>query len=217
MFNDIQIPPNIEKIYIDIGLSSNAPYSFQWLSSDPNSFVFGFEPIKEDCEKVLEKVLDLGFGNRYKLYQCAVDNIIGQEIKDFYITCNSEVCGDHGQSSLFKLRDKLKYSGDTRYWVEKIVPTLCINLCDFLLEIDWERFKKIECLKIDTQGNDLNILKSIEKYFNKIPLIYCESHTHNQYEREGDDPNIIYQYMINNGYQLFDYIVESADHHYQRV
>lgn len=217
MFGNIKIPSNIEKIYIDVGLAADAPHSFSWLSSDPNSFVFGFEPVKENCKRVSTKIKELGFKSRYKLYECAVDNVIGEQIKDFYVTCNSEVNGDHGQSSLFKLKDELKESHGTKYWVEKTVPTKCVNLSDLLSKIDWERFKEITCFKTDTQGNDLNILKSIEGFFDKLPLIYCESYANNQYQKEDDNPNIVYEYMTNNGYRLFNCSIESADHYYQRV
>lgn len=217
MFKDIHIPIEIERIYIDIGLAADAPHSIEWLSSDPKSFVFGFEPVKENCERVLDKIKNLGYDNRYKLYQCAVDNVKKQEIKDFYVTRNSQVEGDHGQSSLFKLRDELNANTECRMWVDKIVPTLCVNLSDFLTNVDWKRFKSVSCLKTDTQGNDLNILKSIESFFDKIPLIYCESHTHNQYQRDNDNPNVIYEYMTNNGYKLFNCSIDSADHYYQRV
>ena len=59
--------------------------------------------------------------------------------------------------------------------------------------------------------------KSIKKYFDKIPLVYCESHTFNQYDKNDDDPNFIYQYMTSNGYQLFNSSIGSADHFYKRV
>lgn len=217
MFENIEIPSNIERIYIDVGLAADAPHSFNWLSSDPNGFVFGFEPVKENCDRVLKKVQELGFENRYKLYECAVDDVDGEEIKDFYVTCNSEVVGDHGQSSLFKLKDELKDLEGTKYWIEKTVPTLCVNLSDFLIKIDWEKFKQISCLKTDTQGNDLNILKSIESFFDRIPLIYCESYANHQYQKDDDNPNIVYEYMTSKGYRLFNCSVDSADHYYQRA
>jgi FkbM family methyltransferase len=217
MFENIEIPSNIERIYIDVGLAADAPHSLEWLSSDPNCFVFGFEPVKENCERVLEKIKERGYEDRYKLYECAVDNVVGQQVKDFYVTCNSEVDRDHGQSSLFKLKDELKHSEGTKYWVEKVVPTVCINLADFLIKIDWERFKNISCLKTDTQGNDMNILNSIESFFDRIPLIFCESHVHGQYQKDDDNPNIVYNYMTSKGYQLVNCSIDNADHYYQRV
>jgi hypothetical protein len=219
MFKNIVIPNEIERIYVDVGLAADAPHSIQWLSNDSKSFVFGFEPVKENCERVLQKIKSLGYEDRFKLYMCAIDDVEESQIKDFYVTCNSQVDGDHGQSSLFKLKDELNLTEESngcRMWVDKIVPTLCINLSDFLINVDWERFKFISCLKTDTQGNDLNILKSIESFFDKVPLIYCESHTHNQYQKDNDNPNIIYEYMVSKGYQLFNCSIDSADHYYQR-
>lgn len=212
IFNDIKIPEEIEEIYIDIGLAADAPNSISWLSQNSKSFVFGFEPVKENCDRVIKKIKDLGFANRFKLFQCAVDNIEKETIKDFYVTCNAEVVGDHGQSSLFKLRDELKDA----MWVEKTVPTLCINLKNFLDQINWERFSKIKILKTDTQGNDFNIIKSISSHLNKIEFINCESHTYNQYQRDDDNPYLIHEYLTNNGFIFLTSSIMNPDHIYKR-
>lgn len=212
IFDNIEIPNFIDEIYIDIGLAADAPNTISWLSQSPNSFVFGFEPVEENCNRVIEKLKNLGLDNRFKLFRCAVDNVDENTIKDFYVTCNSEVVGDHGQSSLFKLREELKDS----MWIKKTVPTLCINLKSFLSKIDWQRFKKIKILKTDTQGNDLNIIKSISNYFDKIEFINCESHTYNQYQRNDDNPHLIHEYLTNNGFTFLTSSVMNPDHIYKR-
>lgn len=215
MFEEIKIPDNITDIYIDVGLSHNAPHTVEWLSSNPNAFVFGFEPVKKNCERVLDIIKNLGFEDRFKLFECAVDNVDKPEIKNFYITCNSQVEGDHGQSSLYELT--LKNSGGYEFWIDEVSPTLCINLSELFKVIDWERFNSITCLKTDTQGNDLNIMKSIQSYFHRVPFIQCESYTFNQYNKNNDNPKFIYNYMTSNGYQLFNSSIESADHFYKRI
>jgi FkbM family methyltransferase len=211
--NTIYIPPNINHICIDVGLSHTPPYTIHWLSNYTDCFVFGFEPVEENCTRVLEKIKSLGFDNRFKLFQCAVDNVERAQFKNFYVTCNSEVKGDHGQSSLYKLRneDKVKES----MWIEKTTPTICINLADFLAKIDWNRFPMISCLKTDTQGNDLNILKSIHQYLGKIKHIQCESYVHNLYEKDEDNPQLVYDFMTSNGYKLIDGNIMGDEHIYE--
>lgn len=212
IFNDIKIPDGIDEIFIDIGLAADAPNTISWLSQNPKCFVFGFEPVEENCDRVIKKIKNLNLSDRFKLFQCAVDNVEKEIMKDFYITCNSEITGDHGQSSLFKLRDELKDS----MWIQKIVPTRCINLTNFLSKIDWQKFQKIKILKTDTQGNDLNIIKSISSFFDKIEFIHCESHTYNQYQRDDDNPYLIHEYLTNNGFTFLTSSIMNPDHIYQR-
>ena len=42
--NKIQLPRHITHVNIDIGLSFNAPVSYEWLKNNSNLIVFGFEP-----------------------------------------------------------------------------------------------------------------------------------------------------------------------------
>ena len=215
MFEEIKIPDNITDIYIDVGLSHNAPHTVEWLSSNPNACVFGFEPVKKNCERVLDIIKNLKLEDRFKLFQCAVDNVDKPEVKNFYITCNSQVEGDHGQSSLYELT--LKNSQGCEYWIDEVSSTLCVNLSQLFEVIDWGRFDSITCLKTDTQGNDLNIMKSIQPYFHRVPFIKCESYTFNHYKKNDDDPKFIYDYMTSNGYKLSSGDIGSADHFYTRL
>jgi hypothetical protein len=48
------IPTHIKKIRIDVGLSYDAPHSSQWLNEADDIFVFGFEPVPENCENILK-------------------------------------------------------------------------------------------------------------------------------------------------------------------
>ena len=49
----IYIPNNIKKVKLDIGLSINAPHSYQWLKQEPDDLlVFGFEPNPESVSSI---------------------------------------------------------------------------------------------------------------------------------------------------------------------
>ena len=48
----MEIPSNCDKLYIDIGLSSEAIQSQSWLKKDRNCFVVGFEPSPEAKAKI---------------------------------------------------------------------------------------------------------------------------------------------------------------------
>jgi FkbM family methyltransferase len=212
IFDGVEIPSDTDMVFIDVGLAADCPNTIHLLTNFPKSFVFGFEPVKENCDLVLERIKSLGFENRFRLFHCAVDDVQGEVVKDFHVTCNSEVNGDHGQSSLFKLKDELKNS----MWVEKTVPTICVNLNDLFSKIDPIRFDKVSVLKTDTQGNDLTILKSIVDNLQRIEYISCESHTHGQYQRDGDDPRQIHEYLTSNGFEFLTGDISNPDHIYRR-
>ena len=53
--NMVELPKGINRIKIDIGLSFNAPVSFEWLEKDPKLVVFGFEPNVENIKIIKEK------------------------------------------------------------------------------------------------------------------------------------------------------------------
>ena len=68
------IPSDIQSVYVDVGLSYDAPNSNKWLKEDPRSFVFGFEPVPENCDSVMSIINKGGFSKRFQLFQNAVDN-----------------------------------------------------------------------------------------------------------------------------------------------
>jgi FkbM family methyltransferase len=212
IFDGVEIPSEIDMVFIDVGLSYSCPTTIEALSLFPNSFVFGFEPVKENCDRVLDKIKMLGFEKRFRLFHCAVDDVQGEVIKDFHITCNSEVEGDHGQSSLFKLKEELKDS----MWVERTVPTVCVNLNSLFSKIDPIRFHMVTVLKTDTQGNDFSILKSLHKNLHRIKYIICESHTNGHYQKNRDDPLEIYDYLTSNGFEFLTDDISNPDHVYRQ-
>lgn len=205
------IPSNVTSIYIDVGLAADCPHTIQWLREDPNSFVFGFEPVPFNCQRVSSLIESLGYSDRFCLIECAIDDIEEEKEVDFFVTRNSEVLDDHGQSSLFRLQDSWKDS----MWVDEVIQVKVVSLAVFLNLVDWCRFPFVSGLKTDTQGNDLAILKSIESYFDKIPKIKCESHCYGQY-KDDDSPYPLAEFLTSKGYTLITPVM-SPDHEYVRI
>jgi len=180
----IKIPKKIKQIKIDVGTAMNAPNSELWLNNLSDRVVFGFEPNPKSVRELLSgdnkkygnsyRYLNLKHvDNRFFLFNVAIDDC-SLQLKPFYLTK-----GDGGNSSLhkpseFKIKDRI------------FVP--CIRLSDFLSLIPWKRFRYIEHLKIDTQGNDLRVLKSAGDYLQRIVFISVEctargyEHTHTEEE-----------------------------------
>lgn len=158
------IPPNINRIKLDVGLSYNAPESQIWLEHDKDLFVFGFEPNEDNIKSIesgnIQKrhpmhgdPISTENFERFCLIPVALSNVETETEMDFY-----EMEQDSGSSSLNRPICPLLGGVKT---VRK-VPVF--SLKHFFEEFDWERFPFIEYLKIDAQGSDLDILKSAGDY-----------------------------------------------------
>lgn len=190
----------MSKLRFDIGLSYNAPHSQLWLENDPECIVYGFEPNPDCIESLNQPVitkrepyhgdpLSLKNKSRFMLYDCAIDNVSEPTIRQFYCTLN-----DPGTSSLHKptmmLADKVK----------KIVNVNVFPLSFFLEKFDWEKYKYVEYMKIDTQGSDLNVVRSCGKYLDKFVYITLEAETH-QYENcENNSVEEMNNFFTNNNF-----------------
>lgn len=195
----LKIPKKIKQIKLDIGLSFAAPNSALWLSNFPDRIVYGFEPNPENVREIISgenrkrgnqyRYVNLkDINKRFFLLNVAIDNYPPQ-FKKFYMTRE-----DPGTSSLHKPKIfKIKES--------TMVP--CVSLSDFLSLIPWNRFKYIEHIKIDTQGNDLKVLQSAGKYLSeKVVFVTAEctakgynySHTKNELD----------VFMENHGFEFIE-------------
>ena len=102
--------------------------------------------------------------------------------------------GDVGVSSLLKPTEAL---GDS---IAELSDVDVVPLSYILEKIDWNRFEYIELVKIDTQGKDLDIIKSSGKYLDKIVYLNCEINTFNHYE-DNPKPDDYNAYLFSNGFE----------------
>ena len=191
------IPSNIKNIRLDIGLSYCAPNSTIWLNETSDTFVIGIEANKYACNRIIsngfiahQKGLAFQFPHEnFILLNIALDNVIEKTTKPFY-----HMSGDVGVSSLLKPTDAL---GDS---IAELSDVDVVPLSYILEKIDWNRFEYIELVKIDTQGKDLDIIKSCGNYLDKIVYLNCEINTFNHYENnpKPDDYN---DYLFGNGFE----------------
>jgi hypothetical protein len=144
---------------------------------------------------VLKEIRDIG--GKYILLGGAVDNV-GKEIKyqNFYLTPK-----DYGTSSLRReVIDNFPEKGG--YSIER-VPSYSLE--SILDHVDWDRFPFIECVKIDVEAKELDVLKSCGHYIDKVVYFRVEA-----FEQEdeslcthGDDKKII-DFLEQHGFHLFD-------------
>lgn len=191
------IPSHIKNIRLDIGLSYCAPNSTIWLSENPDTFVIGVEANKYACNRIIsngfiahQRNLSFPFPHdNFILLNVALDDVTEKTKKPFY-----HMAGDVGVSSLLKPTDSL---GDS---IAELSDVDVIPLSYILEKIDWNRFDYVELVKIDTQGKDLDIIKSAGDYLDKIVYLNCEINTFNHYENN-PKPHEYDDYLIKNGFQ----------------
>lgn len=191
------IPENIKSIRFDIGLSYCAPNSSYWLNTNKETFVIGVEANKYAVNSIIKNGL---YTNQYELHtpypnnnflllNLALDNVDEPTTKPFY-----HMLEDVGVSSLLKPTKALNYS------IQELSDVNVYSFYDLLNKIDWNKFKYIELVKIDTQGKDLDIIKSAKSYLDKIVYLNCEVNTFNYYENN-PKPYEFDEYMIANNFE----------------
>lgn len=201
----IEIPKidgSIKRLRIDIGLSYDAPHSQEWLQEADDIFVFGFEPVPENCKNVSEVIKS----DRFHLYEYAVSST--NDDKTFNVTKHSDsIAKDRGQSSFYEpapFHKRGHVYTSSGYAVDFKIQVKCLTLNHFLSLLDWSRFDSIEFMKIDAQGHDLEIMKSAQEYMDKLPRIQLESTTNEGYLGAPKDhnPQAVFEFMRSKGYSL---------------
>jgi hypothetical protein len=97
---------------------------------------------------------------------CAISDEDGEQT--FYIN------EPHCTSSLKKFNDEVKNKWPNRLNYKEKIIVKTIKLSTLIEELSLQN-EIISFLKIDTQGSDLDVIKSSEKYLSNIKEIKCET------------------------------------------
>jgi hypothetical protein len=205
----IVLPKWCKRIKIDIGLSSHAPQTKIWLENQSDLIVFGFEPVKDNFDKIIKgtgkmpkkyinsnvpfHVLDPRLiGKRAFIFPFALGNVSGTQKKKIYVTSE-----DKGCSSLYKPK-----------W-PKIIQTQTTNVISLdyftsLLPFD-KNINFIEHIKSDCQGADLDILLAGKKTLMKTAVytIECEN---NQYYKTNNSLKTVKQYFKKRKFLKYNFV-----------
>lgn len=148
-------------IIFDIGASSGINI-LKWYNTI-NTF-YCFEPCKENYYKLME---NLGNYKNVKIHSEAISN--SKEIKLF------------NQANYTNSSSLLPFTENTKLWknpgnnpeLKTIAqyPVHCIRLIDFVKE---HNIKLIDFLKIDTQGHDFEVIKSLDDFIYNVKELVCE-------------------------------------------
>lgn len=185
----INIPPHVKHVKLDIGLSSSAPMSQQWLTHEDDLLVFGFEPNPNAVRRVLSgKEFNKDFiGKSFFLIPCALGLSKDIMIK-FFVTS-----GDEGCSSIYTPKHSIHH-------VAKIIDVPIFSLAKFFDLFPFDSHPVIDYIKIDAQGADLDIAKSAGNYL-KEKVIYITLEAENaQYANTENSEQEIERYMQSIGF-----------------
>ena len=177
-------------VMIDVGASRGAPYSVEYLRTFKNSLVISLEP---DYESYLNLKLiksKLSLKNRIwvilPIAITAVESISEQKFYSFRSP------SDPGLSSLLK---PIGIYGDQNIDERSVLTCSLLYLCKFC-EISY-----VDFLKIDTQGNDLQVLISLDQYIKNVGYIQTEVGAIGYYE-EAAPMEVIERFIKKFDFQL---------------
>jgi len=180
--------------YIDVG-SHSGTYT---KTVDKEATVYSIEPNPYLYQELKKKE-----SGRYKVFNYAISPRKG--VKDFHIGHND-------------LTSSLKKCLSPLYPVKEVVKVKCIRLDTFCRE---NGIRRIDHLKIDTQGSDFDVLKSLGKRikFVRTILIECfQDEEEETYEGEGKEGDIV-TYLYDKGFVLKGRTViptESVDLYFEK-
>ena len=201
---ELRIPDGSTAIRLDIGLSYHAPQSAAWLMKNSKLFVVGIEANRFNVARLIKYGLWYFDGTakkrrnldaNFQLYYCAIANIQQPCYLDFY-----NLHGDPGTSSL--LKPTSYFLKQYQYKLHKISKVPAIPLSLILERVPIDRFPVIELVKIDTQGSDLDVIKSMKSSLNRICCLQVEIATFGQYEKAASTNSIVEYLESNNFYKL---------------
>ena len=162
-------------VYFDVGANIGTNINFIKKIFGKNAIIHCFEP-NQECLKILNNI------SRIKINDFAVDK--DNKSKNYY---------EHPISSWSSLKKIKGY--------KRKIKIRCSTLDKY---IEKQKIKKIDYLKIDTEGNDFNVLLSAKNFISKGKIKFIEAEiifsNKNKYTNENFDN--IYSFLKKNNYDL---------------
>jgi FkbM family methyltransferase len=190
-------------IIIDIG--SNVGQSIDFFRNlFSKSVIHSFEP-NIDCFNILKKKYKNKNCNH--LNNCAVTNL---KEKYFYVNNIHSGLGSFSRINTFSKDIINKKLFNSKNFIEKKIKINTIAMKKYLFE---NRItKRIELVKIDVQGHNMNVLKSFGNLINIVDNFLIEINFYDFYKKE-EKPQfgIINNYMEKFGFYIYDIIFISKN------
>jgi|15BtaG_2_1085339.scaffolds.fasta_scaffold00682_2 FkbM family methyltransferase len=188
----IKFPKEDFDLFLDVGLSWNAPTSVEMLNANPNIFVIGVEPNPRSCSNVRS----LNLGDRFHLIESGASDV--EEQRDFNcIASDAGRSSDEGTSSFLKINPSLVAKDCD---IKETIQVKTITLEKVLDLVPWDRVRDgVFDMKSDTQGYEDKVIKGLGHYISRLRFLKIESTTWGDYENASnhdDVKNLLNDYMI---------------------
>ena len=207
----IHLPDRINKIKIDVGLSINAPVSWEWLENDPGVVVFGFEPNLKNIKAIKGETIN----DSPDILRQFTTNNISKYLGDRFFIIPYALSQENSEKEFYNVVTKLNQS-KSGYEFESGSSSLLkpinmeyvkskvkvYNLFTFLSKFDLKKITSITQIKIDAQGEDFKIIYGLKNFIKKVEVISYEINAPGYYKYNNYKlQNIkLFFYMVINGF-----------------
>ena len=157
--------------------------------------ILAFEPSKENFLILRNKTKKY---NNLSLYNIALGEYSGLvDFKQHYNSESSTITEINENSNYFKKKNNLlNFYGSKKEYFSII--KVKINRLDKILTQDED--KKIELLKIDTEGQDFYVMKGLGSLIRNVKIIYFEHHFHNMLKKNYTLSDV-HSFLIENNFK----------------
>lgn len=183
----------MNKYIIDVGTSHNAPrglelkkqYGYPVIFIEANKQALDRVPSDEKDIKINAAITSYDGEVQFNYYQDGTHSILETNLEEIH----KYIDGYSGFSA--------KVNDWTAWKIEKVK---CFKLSTLIKEL---KIDEVTHLKIDTQGHDFEVIKSLEEKINIVRYIECEVQITNfeVYKNQSKKDDLI-EYLINNNFKL---------------
>jgi FkbM family methyltransferase len=181
------LPSWVHRVKIDVGLSYSASNSIQWLRSDPNLLVLGFEPHPESRIRLRSHIASLADSTDLSRRLVVIPLALGSERGKANLHVTAQ---DYASSSLLAPKN---------YPTTGNVTVDVFRLSDVLKVIPFEKVGRVDYLKLDCQGMDLSILKGAGANLQRVALVTAEAENL-EYLGPSNDIRSLVRFMQSQGF-----------------
>ena len=214
------VPKNMD-VFLDVGAHHGDTIS-EFLSFFSIKKIYAFEPSKNNFDKLQIKVKKLNkrYSSEINTYPFALGKkneiLIMNEIQDLTDGVSNTFSGLNTNSTYFKKKKFITTLFGIRKFINNKVPIKVMSLKDLVMS---EKIKKIDLIKIDTEGFEYNTLLGLEDHIKQVKFILFEHHYDNMLIKNykfGDIHKLLHDNGFKNIFKTkmplrksFDYIYEN--------
>ena len=182
--------------FIDVGAHHGETVKLFNIKFNINN-IYAFEPSYKNFKVLKEKIKNIKSDN-LRIYNYGIGEMEGTfDFNESDESQSSTLVGINYNSSYYKRKEKLLkfFKKEKNLFSTTKVNTRTLN--NFLIE---KKINYVEILKIDTEGYDFNVIKSLGDKINCINYIYFEHHFHDMLNK---DYTFIkaHNFLVNNGFK----------------